>query len=222
MTARRDRGLVLDFGGVVHRSLFELMPDFAVREGLPESAVDARGPLGPARDTAWEQVLSGELSEREYWRRRSHEIGALRGETWQTTDLIRRVSDHPPERLARPEAAALLTDAHADGVPTVILTNDLAAFHGPEWAANLDVLSTVDAVVDGSVTGILKPDPAAYALAVEALGVPADHAVFLDDLPVNVEGALAAGLLALHVDVADPGVAFDRARACLGLPERAA
>lgn len=220
MKERRGSGLLLDFGGVIHRSLFELMPDFAAREGLPQAAVDVRGPFGTAADAAWTQVQEGEISEREYWASRAHEIGALLGESWQTTDLVRRISALPPEQLMRPEAASLLAEARADGMPTVILTNDLAAFHGPEWVAGLDVLSTVDAVVDGSVNGILKPDPAAYGLAVEKLGVPRDRTVFLDDLPTNVEGARAVGLIALHVDIADPGPAFDRARACLGLPGR--
>lgn len=51
-------------------------------------------------------------------------------------------------------------------------------------------------IVDDSVTGILKPDPRAYAAAVAALGAQACDVVFVDDLPRNVAGARAFGMVA--------------------------
>ena len=39
----------------------------------------------------------------------------------------------------------------------------------------------------------MKPDPAVYALTGARLGVEPHEVVFLDDAPVNVEGARAAG-----------------------------
>ncbi len=44
--------------------------------------------------------------------------------------------------------------------------------------------------------GAVKPDREIYDRAVAALGVPAGRVVFLDDNLVNVDGALAAGLVA--------------------------
>jgi putative hydrolase of the HAD superfamily len=43
-----------------------------------------------------------------------------------------------------------------------------------------------------------KPDTRIYALAAKRLGVPAENCVFVDDLPANVEGARAAGMLGIH------------------------
>jgi len=37
--------------------------------------------------------------------------------------------------------------------------------------------------------GIMKPEPAAYHLAPDALGLPADRVPFVDDQPKNVAGA---------------------------------
>jgi beta-phosphoglucomutase-like phosphatase (HAD superfamily) len=41
--------------------------------------------------------------------------------------------------------------------------------------------------------GLKKPDPAIYALAERRLGVEPAEVLFLDDVTVNVEAALAAG-----------------------------
>jgi HAD superfamily hydrolase (TIGR01509 family) len=42
--------------------------------------------------------------------------------------------------------------------------------------------------------GVAKPDPRIYHIAVERLGVRAEAAVFVDDLPENVQGAQAVGM----------------------------
>ena len=58
-----------------------------------------------------------------------------------------------------------------------------------------------------STIGLRKPDHAAYAHVVDAIGVPASRILFFDDLAENIEGARACGLMAVHVtssaDVAD-------------------
>jgi putative hydrolase of the HAD superfamily len=79
------------------------------------------------------------------------------------------------------------------------------------------VLMGLDALVDGSVTGVLKPDPRAYAIAAEALGRPASEIVFVDDMPCNVDAGREAGMIALLLDLADPAEVFGRARKELGL-----
>jgi putative hydrolase of the HAD superfamily len=122
------------------------------------------------------------------------------------------------DALVRTGARALMADARSAGLPVGILTNDLAAFHRPEWVSALRVLALADSVVDGSVIGILKPDPRIYQLMADQLGVPAADVVFLDDQPVNVAGGRTAGMTAIQVDVTRPCHAFGQARALLGLP----
>jgi glucose-1-phosphatase len=55
-----------------------------------------------------------------------------------------------------------------------------------------------DDIVISSEVGIAKPDPAIYSLAAERLGVRPEQAVFVDDMPENVETARAAGLEAVR------------------------
>jgi putative hydrolase of the HAD superfamily len=75
----------------------------------------------------------------------------------------------------------------------------------------------VDALVDATHTHILKPDPRAYALALEALDLGADQVVFIDDQPRNVAGGTAAGMRSLHLDPTDPLACVMDARRMLGL-----
>jgi putative hydrolase of the HAD superfamily len=114
-----------------------------------------------------------------------------------------------------------MRDAREAGLPVGVLTNDLGAFHSQEWVDALRVLDLVDAMVDGSHVGILKPDPRVYRMIADRLQVEPADVVFLDDQPVNLAGATAVGMTAVYVDVTDPDVAFDRARTLLGLPAAA-
>lgn len=209
--------LVLDFGGPVLITPFELMPRAEARLGLPPGTLPWRGPFG--HDPQWREVLAGTLSERGYWARRAGEFAARTGRPAGTREMISTMyAGDSEDFLVRAGARALMADARAAGLPVGILTNDLAAFHRPEWVSALRVLDLADSVVDGSLIGILKPDPRIYQLMADQLGVPAGGVVFLDDQPVNVAGGRAAGMTAVQVDVTRPGDAFGRARALLGLP----
>ncbi len=59
----------------------------------------------------------------------------------------------------------------------------------------------VAVVVDSTVVGIDKPDPAIFHIALERLGVDAGRTVFVGDTAhADVDGALAAGITPLHLD----------------------
>lgn len=62
----------------------------------------------------------------------------------------------------------------------------------------------VVAVIDSTVVGVAKPDPAIFAFALEAAGVQAERAVFIgDSIAIDVEGARRAGIRGLHFDPYD-------------------
>ena len=67
---------------------------------------------------------------------------------------------------------------------------------------------------------MVKPDPRAFGQGAEALGLPAEQIVFLDDMPWNAEAARQAGMVAVQVPWDDPGPAIEIARNLLGLPPR--
>ncbi len=73
----------------------------------------------------------------------------------------------------------------------------------------------VDAAVLAGEAGVRKPQPAAYALVAQRLGVAAGECVVVDDLPANVRGAAAAGMVGvLHRGVATTAAELE---ALLGL-----
>ena len=56
-----------------------------------------------------------------------------------------------------------------------------------------------DMVVESSIEGIRKPDPAIYRIACERLGVEPSSCVFLDDLGINLKPARAMGMHTIKV-----------------------
>ncbi len=207
--------MLLDLGGTVFRSGSEMMA--LLGEGQPalRDVVARRGPLGPERDELWEQMLRSEITERDYWQRRSDEVGAALGRSWPISEFMHTLYALAGDDIIRPAAAALAADARAAGHRIGVLTNDLRAFHGETAMASHPFLRSVDALVDASVTGILKPDPRAYALGAQALDTDPGDIVFVDDMPWNIEGARKAGMTAIELDLRDPERAFAEARDAL-------
>jgi putative hydrolase of the HAD superfamily len=214
------KGLLLDIGGVVHRTSMYLAGRLAEADPRLRPVLERIGGLGTERDELWQRLLSRQVSEREYWAQRAAEFGAAAGETWDTRALIYRLYDRPERDYLCAETIDLMNDTKAAGLRLGALTNDLAAFHGPGWVERQEHLKLFDIIVDASLTGVLKPDPRAFASAAEALGLPAEQIVFLDDMPWNVEGAVAAGLAAVRVPWDNPAPAIDTARELLGLGNR--
>lgn len=214
----RDTHLLLDFGSVVGLSLFEDLGAIERAFALPAGTLDWSGPLEGRDDPLWRAMQAGELSERDYWRRRAEELGAHVGRPLDVVGMIRAAREHDPDGCVRPEARALIDAARAAGRRVGLLTNELVLFYGEALARRLRVLDAFDTIVDGTWTRILKPDPRAYRMACVALDAAPQDVVFVDDQRRNVDGALACGLQAIHLDVNRPRDAFDEAACRLGLP----
>jgi len=98
-----------------------------------------------------------------------------------------------------PDALPALRTLRARGIRSAVVSNFDARLV-PLLAA-LDVAPWVDRVVASARAGAAKPDPAVFAVALEALGVPAAEAIHVGDGPVaDVEGARAAGMRAVLLD----------------------
>ena len=219
--AGRYHGLLLDIGGVVHNTGVHMVGRLAEREPALRPVIEKIGGIASDRDELWQQMLRRQIGERDYWAQRAGELGAAVGEAWDTRALMDRFYQLPEQEWLCAPTIELMTDAKAAGLRLGALTNDMTAFHGGEWVARQEHLKLFDVIVDASLTGVLKPDPAAFRGGIEALGLPAEQIVFLDDMPWNVEGARQAGLTAVRVPWDDPGPAIDIARELLGLgPKR--
>jgi putative hydrolase of the HAD superfamily len=212
------RGLVLDFGGVISRTLFETHDVTERALGLRPGTLGWRGPFDPSTDALWQAMQAGRLSERDYWMARTREVGRLLGEDWDRMEtFVQRARGADPASVVRPEADATVRAARAAGVRLAVLSNELDLFYGAGFRARLPLLALFDVILDATYTGILKPDARAYRACVDALGLSAADCVFVDDQPRNVDGALAAGLRAVRFDVRRPRASYDEALAHFGL-----
>ena len=204
--------LVLDFGGVISRTLFETHADNEKALGVAPGTLDWFGPFKPESDTLWQQMQRDDITERDYWHQRAQDVAALVGQTdWSMADMVQALRGNRPDSAIRPEARHAISEAKAAGHKLAILSNELDLFYGEGFAAELPLLEPFDVVVDATYTGILKPDPAAYAHCCEALGLPAARCVFVDDQARNIAGGMTAGMHCVHFDVHQPGPSFQTA-----------
>ena len=205
-TAPLLKHLLLDFGGPVLLTPFELIGK--AQETLGD--LSWRGPFDTSTDPEYVRWQAGEITEREYWSIRAAPFGLdLHG-------LMRHFYEPPGDYLVRPRMAELISRQRAAGRVVGVLTNDMNAFHGPEWKAGISVIAEFDFIVDGSITGYLKPDPHAFRLALDAFGAaaPAD-VVFVDDQRINLRGAEAVGMPTVYFDPTDAIGSLERIEAAL-------
>lgn len=125
-----------------------------------------------------------------------------------------QASSNSPTQFTRTARAS-----NAVGFATAVLTNDLALFFDDEWIERIGFLDEMDVVVDCSRTGVLKPDPAAYQLVLDKLGVPAESALFVDDQRRNICGSEAVGMPSVWFDVTQPVETYREVHRMLGLDQ---
>lgn len=201
------RGLLLDFGGVISVSVFERHRETETALGLRAGSLGWLGPIAPETDALWQAMQRDELTERDYWARRATELGAAVGESgWDVQTMMRRVRQTDPAALVRPEMRQLIAAVRARGLRLGILSNELELFYGAEFLGRMGIVDEFDAVVDATHTGILKPDPRAYAQAVGQLRLAAEEVLFVDDQFRNIAGAVKSGLQTQYFELRDiPG-----------------
>ncbi len=216
------QALVLDFGGVVTRTLFETHDATERSLGLAPGTLTWRGPFDPASDALWREMQAERISERDYWMTRTREVGRLLGEDWDRMEtFVRRARGADVMAMIRPQAETTVRAARAAGKRVALLSNELDMFYGAAMRDELPLLAEFDLIIDATYTGILKPDPRAYAAVTEGLGIAAADCVFVDDQQRNVDGARRVGMQVVQFDVMQPQASYHHALQRLGLPPAA-
>jgi putative hydrolase of the HAD superfamily len=211
------QGLLLDIGVVLLKSAWEIADEYERRNDLPPRTIPGRGPFDGGSDPRWEQHLSGELTEREYWLGNADEAVRNGAPLHGHPHLMRAMFQHPGIEVARPAGVELARRARAAGVRTAIFTNELMDFQGRTWVEAQEWFPLFDVVWDATEHGLRKPDPEAYRQVIEEVGLPAADLVFVDDNPRYVEAGVAAGMQGVVLDVLRPDDAFADAAKLLGL-----
>lgn len=195
--------VVFDLGGVITTSPLAAFGDYERSAGLPLGLV-ARLNTANAHTNAWARFERGELDRDGFVEVFEAEARAAGHEVDATAVL------DALHGAVRPEVVAAIEALRAAGVPLALLTNnaapmDPASEHGA-------LMALFDVVVESSVEGIRKPEPAIYPLTTDrlaaAIGRAVDPAevVYLDDLGPNLKPARALGWHT--VKVVDPADAL--------------
>ncbi len=218
MSVASTKALVLDFGGVISRTLFETHDLSEAALGLPPGTLTWRGPFAPETDALWQAMQADHITEREYWMARTRSVGELVGEEWHDMQtFVQRARGADVQAVIRPEAVAAVHQAKAAGCKLAVLSNELDLFYGTRFRERLPLLQLFDVIIDATYTGILKPDRRAYEMCTDALDVAPADCVFVDDQSRNVLGAMKLGWQTVQFDVTHPADSYRLALKLLGL-----
>ena len=218
----RFRAVLWDFGGVLTTSPFDAFARYESDRGLPAGFLRQVNATNPDSN-AWARLERNEVDLDGFATAFAAESGEL-GHTVDGRDVLALLGGD-----IRPAMVDAVRACKAAGLLSALLTNNTVALNvdsGPDevdgggWEAGLRLDDLFDVVVESSKEGVRKPDPAAYELVLDRLGVDAHEVVFLDDLGVNLKPARALGMTTIKVS--DPDEALAQLGAILGLPLGAA
>ncbi|HPG86073.1 MAG TPA: HAD family phosphatase [Spirochaetales bacterium] len=168
---------IFDMGGVMVGS-FDVLPEAALRLGLPET--ELRRLAAPDLD----ELMAGRMAADDYWARFSVASGLSVGEDYWSTLFAPSLD---------PVMVGLARSLRRRG-RVVCGTNTIASHY--DYLRATGMYDVFDAVYASHLMGVCKPDPDFWRLILEAEGVAAPDAVFVDDMAENAEAAGALGLRA--------------------------
>ncbi len=132
--------------------------------------------------------------------------GVLLTEAEIVDTLVTEVAARAAESMPWvPEARTLLDEVIAEGIPCALVTMSFGSLVEQVVALAGDVFA---AVVTGDQVARGKPDPEAYLLAAQRLGVDPAQCVAIEDSPVGIRSAHASGAATIAVPryTADPEI----------------
>ena len=200
------QAVIWDFGGVITSSPFEAFNRYEAAKGLPENFIRSINSTNPD-DNAWALFERSEIDAAQFDTAFLQEAEA-RGHSVRGADVLALLAGD-----VRPEMVAVLDRLKADGYRIACITNNVKTGSGAGMARNVEkaeeiqqVLARFEHVIESSVVGVRKPDPAIYLMACDKLGVEPRDCIFLDDLGINLKPARALGMATIKVAAAAPAI----------------
>lgn len=201
------KAVLFDLGGVVFDSPFEAMAQYEAERHMPPGSINrVISETGP--DGAWARNERGEVTLGEFLAGFQAELDAA-GLDADAGELMARIRE---ALRPRPAMFRAIRRIREEGLWAVAVTNNWREDDGTTSAVGLD--RHFDEVIESAVTGMNKPDPRIYEMALEAVGCRAEEAVFLDDIGRNLKPAAAMGITTIRVT--DPDEALTELESLLG------
>ena len=183
MTA--PRGLLVDWGGVMTTDVFASFATFCEQEGISPDAVAARFRSDPESRELLVALETGTIEESQF----EPQFAAMLGVDGDR--LIDRLfaggADDPmmQDAVARARAAGIMTGLISNSWGTGRYDRSLLA-------------RLFDGVVISGEVGIRKPSARIYELGAQAIGLPPDACVYVDDLGMNLRPDAELGMATIH------------------------
>lgn len=188
-----------DIGGVLTASPFEAFNQFEAANGLPRDFIRGVNATNPETN-AWAQFESNQVDVDAFDELFLAE-SAAQGHPVNGKQVLELLSGAPRPRMI--EAVRRCRGRFRMGA---ITNNMKPTSEGPSALEDSkramlmeEAMSLFEVVVESSVEGVRKPDPAIYRIACQRLGVEPSRMVFLDDLGINLKPARAMGMHTIKV-----------------------
>lgn len=156
-----------------------------------ELAVGGDAAIWPIYDDLRPAYDSGDVSDERFWRQLQIRTGLG---PFDISEAI--AADWESSMEENREMVSFALSLVDDHVCTGILSN-LPAGLAKRARAEHGWLEDFDAVTMSCDIGLIKPDPRAYAVALDAMGVSAKETLFVDADPANIAAAEGLGMRAV-------------------------
>nr|XP_039271290.1 acyl-CoA dehydrogenase family member 10-like [Styela clava] len=191
----KTRAVIFDMGGVVLKSPFPLTRAYEDERGIPPGTIwKCIEQFGA--DGSWPKLEIGELNSEEFGVKFSEECSVTAGQSVELHDFLEYLENGMGDPI--PEVLDAVRAIKAEGIKTALLTNNWKNSDGSTLIP-IDQ-SIFDVVVESAVAGINKPNPVIYNKCLNALGVKAEDAIFLDDIGSNIKAAKSLGIRCIKVE----------------------
>jgi epoxide hydrolase-like predicted phosphatase len=178
------KAIIFDFGRVISaQKPMSLFRDYEEELGIEP------GTLNPIMfgSPAWEDALIGRKTSEQFWQAIGPQLNL---HTPEAIDAFRQ--RYHADEAVNEGVAALIRRLRAEGrYKLAMLSNSPPGL--ARWLDEWGLLDLFDVVFCSGDEGVRKPDPAAFAITLERLGVAPGEAVFIDDTPGHVAAARSLG-----------------------------
>ncbi|MGI9440551.1 MAG: HAD-IA family hydrolase [Parvibaculales bacterium] len=193
------QAVIWDFGGVITSSPFEAFNRYERANNLPIDFIRNINAHNPDSNS-WARFERNEIDsatfDREFLREAQTRDHAVPGR-----DVLALLAGD-----IRPEMVAVLDGLKSRDYRLACITNNVKTGTGAGMARNpkkaqmvQQIMARFEHIIESSVVGVRKPDPAIYKMACDSLNLAPAQCVFLDDLGVNLKPAAAIGMATIKV-----------------------
>jgi epoxide hydrolase-like predicted phosphatase len=186
------KAVIFDYGGVISVPLLRNLAVFETQMGYPAGSVHLlMFGDGSAETHDFHLLETGDMTLHDYLLGVQRRAPEVIGREIDFSAYVEFTSSTPV--CVHWPVVHRIRQLRDEGVALALLTNNVKEF-GEAWRASFPVDELFTVVVDSSEVGLRKPDPRIYELTCEQLAVEPSDAVFVDDLPDNIDAARSLGL----------------------------